>query len=794
MLTDNSMVDRPVHPTSKPHGQNQSVAKGLVQKARKILWKKQKRRVTSALPHPKLKKKATPARTKDRLLSTLAIAILLSSAGLIVVFTWISIELILDPDAVTWLNQLLPGWVKSLNYQQHSQSLKEIKINLEKQGLTAGEFLSLESKNTAETFVLPVLGQGKNIVELRVYQRSSNPEVKSQPEKYYNLTAQLPVSGLEESFVLAPLLDAGLDRQTVNKILPVTAARRFETQTPSPGYWFYLQGKIEAGTEAIAYGHVFHYNPERTHLQLMLSWTSPSGRPPQWRQVINAGAQELVVDQTVGFEPRLRIYEVKPVKFVLHPIQLEEVSLEPSLLKDSAYQNALLFARSGLWTPALQSLQSLVQQHQGKIPQTVKTQIDYIRLHSQLTKAQADKIWASPSQQVLADLIDGRWQKALQIFAASVPNVQEINSLLRMDSQRLWTRVEAALQVNPHQPQVQAWAALILAARYGQERANSFLQQQSKMSPQSLAYIQSLLAQQSRVTSAGPSRIVGSVKAIASVNPAQWSLFNSKTLPNTQAWYQIEVTAFHDGQRWVFPPFANFHDSPVSFTKSFWESLGLSFDPTIDIVVWLANGQQQVIAATVKAVQFQKGILRLLAASDENIPQVTDPDTQPPPLALTAAALEWVQPNPISLQQLYQQNQLLVKTILPTVWRTLQASGQLPPAKIPNLSQMLQKLGSWPVQQIDLTGNGEPETVLTISAEAIQSLYPSQDPPQLPSRPRTLIFSDSGRLIYTDFGPNSRQFLTAIAKLATVNSLALLVEDGNFYKLKRWSEQNQRFE
>ena len=45
--------------------------------------------------------------------------------------------------------------------------------------------------------------------------------------------------------------------------------------------------------------------------------------------------------------------------------------------------------------------------------------MDVIRLHSQLTKTQAEKNWASPSQQVLADLIDGRWEKALQVFEAS---------------------------------------------------------------------------------------------------------------------------------------------------------------------------------------------------------------------------------------------------------------------------------------------------------------------------------------------------------------------------------------
>jgi hypothetical protein len=67
-----------------------------------------------------------------------------------------------------------------------------------------------------------------------------------------------------------------------------------------------------------------------------------------------------------------------------------------------------------------------------------QAQMDLIRLHAQLTKSQAEETWASPSQEVLADLIDGRWGKALQVFqASSLENTQEIATLLAADSGRL---------------------------------------------------------------------------------------------------------------------------------------------------------------------------------------------------------------------------------------------------------------------------------------------------------------------------------------------------------------------
>ncbi len=437
---------------------------------------------------------------RSGLASTVAIAVLLSSAGLTMTFAWISILFIFNPEKVGWLNKFLPEWAKiSLKNTEGEQTLKQIQASLSNQGQIAGEILPLD-EDTAKSFLLPVFQQRancqldcKSIVELRVYQSSDDSKLESVPEKSYRLATQLPVTGPEESFVVAPLVNATDDNQGSSITLPIREVGRFTDATSSPGVWFYLRGQRSSGTQAIAYGHIVHYNPENTYLQIMLPWTSPSGQLPQWQQVTN-GAKELVVDQTLGLEPQLRVYQVKRVNFILNPIQLEEISLTPAAIQDSAYQDALLIARSGLWTPAFEWLQSIKKQRKQPLPATAQAQIDVIRLHSQLTKIQADTNWASPSQQVLADLIDGRWQKALQVFEASPQNVQEIVTLLKADKGRLWSRVKAALRVNPNRPEVQAWGALILAVQQGQERANSWLNGQ-ETTKNTLAHIQTLLDQ-----------------------------------------------------------------------------------------------------------------------------------------------------------------------------------------------------------------------------------------------------------------------------------------------------------
>ncbi|AFY43887.1 hypothetical protein [Nostoc sp. PCC 7107] len=435
-----------------------------------------------------------PPEQGNLLTSTIAITVLFSSAGLIMVFAWISWLFIFNPEKIVWLNKFLPEWAQiPFGYSEHPHTLPEIQASLQAQKQTSGATLALDKNENA--FLLPIFQQRTNcqsncqeLAALRVYQLATDSEFKSKREKYYRLATQLSVTGIEKS-----LIEGTAETDDTNTLLPLNTIKGFDDETPASGAWFNLQGQYKKGTTAIAYGQILYYNPERSNLIQLLSWKNSNGQLPKWQQVTGSDAKELILDQTVGLEPQLRVYQVKPTKLYLNPIQLDKISLKPPAIKDTAYQNAISIARSGLWTPALESLKSLQKQGKIALPATAKAQIDLIRLHAQFTKAQAEKTWASPSEQVLADLIDGRWSQALKVFKSSPQNAQEISILLKAEKGNLWNRVATTLEVNPQQPEVLAWGALILAVQQGNESANSWLEKQPKITKDTIAEIQYLL-------------------------------------------------------------------------------------------------------------------------------------------------------------------------------------------------------------------------------------------------------------------------------------------------------------
>ncbi|MEA5581562.1 hypothetical protein VB620_09435 [Nodularia harveyana UHCC-0300] len=740
--------------------------------------------------------------------STLAISMLLGSVGLMSTFIWFSVLFIFNPEKLGWVNEFLPEWGQiPLNNIEVPQSLKQIQDTVN-QGQIAGEVIRLDEEKGS--FLLPILQQRPNcqsdcqeIVELRVYQVAEDRESPSGSEKLYYLATQLSITAPDES-----LINAALKYRDDNSRLPLTAIKSLGSDSISPGVWLALWGKGQEETNAIAYGYIIYYNPQHHNLQQLLSWQNPQGKLPQWQQVTGGGAKELVIDQTIGLEPQLKIYQVEPTNFYLNPIQLTGISLQSATVADSAYKDALSIARSGLWTPAYEWLQFIQKQHQGDFPPAAQAQVDMIRLHSQLTKAQADISWASPTQEVLAELIDGRWAKALEVFEASPQNAQEIATLLKADKGRLWNRTVAALRVNPHRQDVQVWASLILAAQQGEQRANSWLKSQPKITPSHLSYVQGLLPKlKGEVVKPPeisiinhPSQIIGAVKPVAEINAAEWLRPDSKAelkLTDQQMWYEVEVSAFYNGKSWLSWPFQSLQPPQTSLARFFWSTLGINVNPVIQMIVWDSQGQQQINLATIKGVRWQNGVLQLLAAGVKIGTQQNSP-LQPQPLALTEAALEWVQSTPINLTKLYEENPQAVKAMLPMMWLSLQQTGQLPLSDVPSFEEIQAQVGNWPLQIIDLTNDTQPEFVLTISADAIASLAATNlgdtKLEKNQSRPRTLIFSPNGQLIYTDFQNNSQQVLTAIAKLSRSQSLALLVENANSYSLKRWSDKNQRFE
>jgi len=344
-----------------------------------------------------------------------------SSASAIAAGLWLAIQLIVDPDGIVWLHQILPQQTKTLvTDRQTMRTLPEIRSLVERMGMIPGDALDL---NTAEQdLLLPVHSVRPNcqtdceyISQLRVYRRVATPKYFSTAGTYYQLVSQMSVSYSSEK-VDTPLDDQSVDRASSGQ-LQLTSV---ELPSPQPemqglGRWLHLTGRQRTGDGAIAYGKVLYYNPRETHLVQMLQWASSAGEPAVWRKV-TAGDRtlELIVNQTVGFEPKFKIYQIQPRQERLAPVALVEIALTPFDLALKNYQNALILARSGLWTPALEMLQPLTLSPDWS--PGAQAQLELIRMHSQVSQSQANKSWASPSQQVLTQIIDGRWQSALQVF------------------------------------------------------------------------------------------------------------------------------------------------------------------------------------------------------------------------------------------------------------------------------------------------------------------------------------------------------------------------------------------
>jgi hypothetical protein len=427
-----------------------------------------------------------------------AIAVLVGAAGLVAGSAWLSVQFIVDPRSVVWLNQYLPVGAKIPVGSDEPRTLADVQAALKKAGLTTGDPILLErSKTKTADLLLPVLKRKENcdldcdrITELRVYRPITHSNRRSQKDTV-QMISQMSVDELEESFVVAPIVSVRPGYQAADRSLPFSTLQRFEEKTTPQGTWLNLSGQTEAGDGSVAYGQVVYYNPDRTRLSIMLRWTSPVGENPTWQKPAKGNPPELWVNQTVGLEPDFQVYQLRSRQGsdLLQPIVLAKPALD-----NGAYVDALYLAQNGLWSTALEILQSVKQRSPSNWTPAAQAQMTLVAKHAQVTRSQAEKPWVSIGQQALVNLIDGRWARAQQLLQTSTDQ-NEVASLLKTDSGRLWKRVSAALRINPVRQDVQTWGALILASRQSKSQAIAWLKKQPPEKSTSRAQIVKLLNQ-----------------------------------------------------------------------------------------------------------------------------------------------------------------------------------------------------------------------------------------------------------------------------------------------------------
>ncbi len=769
--------------------------------------------VPIAVPIPQ----TPPRRHFPGMASWSAIAVMCIAAGGLAGCGWLGFQLIVNPQTLLWVNRFLPDWIPiPVTGLKPPQTLSEIRSELIAAERIPGELLPLgtnisflDHKSSVTDVLLPVLKRQTNcqsnceqLVELRVYQTTPTRHQNGQHEPHFQLLDQRAIVGPDESFVLTPLINAGDANQGSTRSLPLLTLNRFEGNVPQQGVWLNLSGRWLRGDATIAYGQVMHYNPSRFHLHLMLEWSSPVGQDPTWREMTGKGLPELVINQAVGMEPQFQIYQVKPRNFLPSPLQLEPLLLLEPAIDDATYANGLLLARSGLWSTGGQWLQAVKRRYAkaGKWSTAAQAQLDLVELHAQATQTQADQSWASPSQQVLANLIDGRWKRALTVFEASAENSLETATLLKADPGRLQNRVDAALRVSPMQADVKAWGALLLAAKHDRSAAIAWLKKQPKTTIAELSRVNALLVRLEPPAADAPppanlpsGQLVGTAQVLSTMNPAVWSKPKQSAalkLPPQQLWYQVQVAGFQDGKRWRFS--GSSLGLAGSATDTLWKQLGLTPDAPLEITFWLADGQQQTVSASIKALRLNANGLQLLAAGDA-VSAGAKTSSRPRPFAFTDAALQWQNLDTMSLADLVQQQPAWAAKAIPLLGQALKQAGKLPSGTEATWDALEQLgAGNLPVQLAMLTGGSQPDVVLTLDSKALSEL--STQAVKRLEKPRTLVFSGAGQLLYSEFSTEAELTYLAIAALGDGGADAIVADGPNNYRLLRWSTKRKRFE
>ncbi|NJM27553.1 MAG: hypothetical protein HC856_03675, partial [Pseudanabaena sp. RU_4_16] len=442
---------------------------------------------------------------------------------------------------------------------------------------------------------------------------------------------------------------------TANNQMPLTQLLPIEGTSPSRGIWFMATGN----SEKITYGQVFCYlSQPQPSLNWIVDWTSPASSRPQWQDFTdvsntksNAGnvptseddldrqgrqnaAQisllpnepELVLDRSLAFEPNFAVFRLELSHNPVNPIQLREISLNEGLNMPRPYSDALLLASGGLWSTALQKLDTWKSelQTQGKSwPPFVQEQYQLIAWHAKLIEEQADKTIADPGQQALVLALDGRWKQALDVASDSQITANSVGEMLKLYGLHISQRVKVALKLDPQQEAI-IWGALVVLQKDGLAGAQNWLQTQKVDIKNAIALLQKF-----DVSPLGmqPDQMIGSVTVLGKdVSSAAWAL-PPPPLQVGEVWYEVNISVIQDRGSWLNGPFPRLVGrSPVFL----WQALGLERNASLSLSLPDTNGQNNTVYLTAHSLSVgSNGELRLLASGSEELSTVLNQSSIP---------------------------------------------------------------------------------------------------------------------------------------------------------------------
>ena len=692
------------------------------------------------------------------LLSWLALG---SGAILLTAVSLSGAKLIIDPYSPNWLKTAFPGLVNS--FEAAPQTAEEIQAELRSQNITADQPIPWPQADNPKAWLYPILSpDGRTIRELWVYQVRGNRRQR---------VDQVSIRPMRESFITTPLVGTASQVASVDSKATLSSVRLISGQASGKSDpWLLLEGQRRYGNITMRYGQILSYQPQNQRLHRLLNWSSSAGQPPQW-QTSSTGSDQLVINQTVGLRPSFLLYQLVPND----PPQLKEVSLYSSVynsdLGTSLYEKALKLAQGAVWSHSLQMMESAKTAIGQDWSAGAQAQLDLIRLHAQRTKAQTEQTWSSQQQHILAYLIDGQWDQALKALEDQPAIYDATLKRLERDFDSLWRGVTTHLQVHPNDVSTQIWGAMLVASRQSPEAGEAWLKKRTS-SNSTLERLQALGKPDGAVADTVPTsqvaaaplpdtagRYLSLIGQATAVSAPGNGWLRSQTLPNPlpgQTWYQIDVQLLQDSSGWGL--------LPGNLTAAnFWaESLSLRRQAQ------LFNNNQLAGGITIHGVKGSSSRLSLLAIG---------PQVEGTTLVTASNSLRWLPTLPWQ-----------TAPALPAAVENTLADDTVPlTAPDPN-GGMTDTIG----QQLGLTAEQTAEVYpyldyarLDINAdltpEHIFSVSPGVPAELSLPQGKTLIFSDSGNLLYSDV--NQQHRLLAVMERNSKQPAMLLIDQGNRYSL-----------
>ncbi len=635
-----------------------------------------------------------------------------------------------NPLAISWLSSSDVPAFYSNSLWNIPKSIPQIQAELGRSYLKLGESYNLK---TGETIYTVLETETQNIREIRLYQTIWDRGV----EKYL-LVSTTTVAGIDEYFVRSPKLKYATEaiparlRPDRNRLPLKKLSLLNNPPSQFNGIWFSTTGNIGG----IAYGQIYYFsNDKRSQLVELDVWTSPVGELPIWRNALpsNSNSVQLVVNQTQTYEPSLLIFQPEEVIVrSIRKVQLRQVTLNEAKGQPKAYQDALVMASVGLWSPALGKFNLMVDdlRSQGKqLSPFLQEQYDLIALHAKITSDQAQNPNSSLGEKALVNIIDGRWSEALEIVNDTAYKGDKIAEMLAKYHPHIWQRVMTMLTFTGAK-EIKLWGGLIVLQRNGLRRAEHWLREQKVDPKESNQLLQRLdLAP----VTLDPRQLIGTVAYIGKGDAgSEWFLPPPK-LESGQGWYEVNINLMKDGDKWSNAPFSELSDRSSILL---WRILGLSINSSLGVVLYDPNGKSQTATLTAQSLWVSdNGSLRILASGEVALAPLLNKSILQP-LVTSGGGFNPPNGSPVKWQSLSSKT---IERIVRTMYRELQRNGEVS-LSIEDFGVLVQQ--QWTLTSVSLDGSGKPEYLLLLDREKVD----------LGDRhyPLAIAFSSDGSLIFSD--------------------------------------------